>query len=136
MKTLAELAPIIRYAEAAMQQDRAETFKKGMAETVDKIASADALKDVSRALVEDSVIAHAFKDKSFDNAFRNREADPAGWDATLEEATNTLGEKLKDFSGARKTDAGNDAEPSIKDRINMSPAAWDRYIEDELAKAG
>ena len=73
MTSLSELAPIIRFAQHRMRQDEQKVLQEGVDATVERIASADALAGVPRAMVEDAIFGHAHRNSNFDDAFKNRE---------------------------------------------------------------
>lgn len=151
---LSKLDPVIKFAEAEMTRRNRESVDKDVDSAVDTVSGMDAFKGLPKTLVRRMLIAHAFDNASFDEAFQQRGKNPKLWNDALTEAGTLLAEEIKDLprdtgkdrddieaakatvNGTRQTGGDDDDdEVDIAALAGMSDVEWRRYVDGELAKA-
>jgi hypothetical protein len=147
---LSELNPVIEFAKTEMQNRKQEAFNTDVDKAVDTLASSESFTALPKELVRDLLVAHAFNDPAFDEAFQNRAKNPSGWEAALKAAEPAIAKKVggltpaeaeaatrDDIEAATATVADTsdpsdddvDEGPSVAERIAMTDTEWRRYLE-------
>jgi len=149
---LSKLEPVIRFAEAEMQNKQRETFDKDVNAAVEKVREGEEFKSLPAALTRRMLVAYAFDNQDFDAAFQNRAKNPTAWDTALDKARSELAEEVKDLNITARKDrddieaakatvdgitvdsSSDDDGPSVIELSKMSDTEWRNYLDEELRK--